>query len=146
MKKIFLLLLILALLSSCKKENPIPESKEYESEIFSGQDTLIYGEWKYLYSYGGWAGSRIDKDISILSIKPIGKFVLISKKNEVTKGIISILGEEHDRTKIVFLEDSQNGIKKTRGFPESIYFSHPDTLNLVEPCCDMYSNYYARIK
>lgn len=146
MKKLFVLLLSLALLPNCKKESPIPENKEYESEIFSGQDTLIYGDWKYLYSYGGWGGSLNYQDISILSIKPIGKFVLISKKNEVAKGIISIGGVINDRTQILFFEDCQNGIRKSLGFPLSMYFSHSDTLILEEPCCDMNTNYYARIK
>lgn len=134
------------MLTNCKKENPIPKSIEYESEIFFGNDTLIYGEWKYLYSYGGFAGGKAERDFSILSIKPIGKFVMISKKNEVVKGIISIRGEKYGHTQIEFLEDYQNGLQRVRGFPVSIIFNHPDTLVFQEPCCDMYSNYYTRIK
>lgn len=104
------------MLTNCKKENPIPKSIEYESEIFFGNDTLIYGEWKYLYSYGGFAGGKAERDFSILSIKPIGKFVMISKKNEVVKGIISIRGEKYGHTQIEFLEDYQNGLQRVRGF------------------------------
>ncbi|MGE5499402.1 MAG: hypothetical protein ACM3Q2_15075 [Syntrophothermus sp.] len=146
MKKFLLLLLSTTFIISCKKENPIPVNKEYETEIFSGQDTLIYGEWKYLYSYGGWGGTRNNADISILSIRHIGKYAIIFNENDIAKGIIYVGGKRYDRTEIIFHQEYQSGNKKIFLFPQSIYFSHPDTLILEEPCCDMNTYYFARIK
>lgn len=146
MKIILLLFLSLIVILSCKKENPIHVNKEYDTEIFSGRDTLIYGEWEYLYSNGGWGGTRNNADISILSITHIGKFAIISKENEIVKGIIYVAGKRYDRTEITFHQEYQSGDNKVLLFPQSIYFSHTDTLILEEPCCDMNTYYFARIK
>jgi hypothetical protein len=127
---------------SCKKENI--EYINYNSEIFSGTDTLIYGEWKYLYSSGGFSGGQvIDIGVSLLSIKPIGDYASVSKDNKIFKGKILISGQEYNHTQIQFCQD---GIKTNTAFLQTIYFNGPDTLILDDGCCDLYSHYYKRIK
>jgi hypothetical protein len=141
MKHLIISLLIVISLISCKKDTIDPI--EYDSEIFFGKDTLIYGEWKYIHSSGGFTGnSQIDRGISLLSIKPIGDFASISKDNNIIKGKIMIEGQMYNRTQIQFLRD---GIRSF-GVYQTIEFNGSDTLILLDPCCDNYSDYYKRIK
>ena len=141
MKKILFILLVLISCYSCKKEDV--EYINYDSEIFEGNDTLIYGEWKYLYSIGGIAVHKIDKGMSILSIKPIGNYAAISKENDIVQGKILVIGQEYNHTEIQFCKD---GIKPSLGLSQTLYFYGTDTLVLRDPCCDLYSDYYKRIK
>jgi hypothetical protein len=141
MRHFIISLMIFISLICCKKDIIVPI--EYDSEIFSGRDTLIYGEWKYIHSSGGFTGnSQIDKGISLLSIKPIGDFASISKDNNIIKGKIMIEGQMYNRTQIQFLQDGIRSI----GYLQTIEFNGSDTMILHDPCCDMYSDYYKRIK
>lgn len=140
MKHLFASFLIVIIFLSCKKDDSLPSMPE--SDTLSGSDTLVYGDWKYLTSFGGYAGSKIDKGISFLLIKPMDDFILIAKDNEIVNGKFVINYEQNSPPKILLL---QNGSKSIR-LPQSIQFIGTDTLILNDPCCDMYSDYYKRIK
>lgn len=140
MKYIILSLLIVISLISCKKDKFVPT--EPESDIISGTDTLIYGEWRYMYSFGGWGGSHIDKGDSLLTLKPMRDFISISKENKIIDGRIVFKVRENNWTSIIFLQD---GIRIV-GYPQSIELNGPDSLILHDPCCDMYSDIFTRIK
>jgi hypothetical protein len=140
MRYFIITFMIILSLISCKRDNFIPI--EPESDIISGTDTLIFGEWKYLHSFGGWGGSLIDKGDSLLILKPVRDFVAISKENKTIEGRMVFRVYENDLTKIIFLQ----GGTKSVGYPQSIQFNGADTLILNDPCCDMYSDYYKRIK
>jgi hypothetical protein len=141
MKTYIFFLFIFFSFISCEKEKV--EYLNYSSEIFSGQDTLIYGDWKYIYSGGGLDLSIIYLDNSILTIKPIGKYVSISKYNTVIEGKIQILGQEYNHTIVQF---SPHGIKTFDIGSNTLYFVGTDTLLLQGRCCDNLSHYYKRIK
>jgi hypothetical protein len=146
MKTRIWILLTTILFMSCSKEDVRNDYITYDSEIFSGSDSLIYGQWKYLYSSGGIGGGPEDFNILLLSIMPIGNYAIISNDNVTTTGKILIEDKQGDKTSIRFCKD---GIKNNNQFvslSQSIYFGGPDTLILVDPCCDLYSNYYKRIK
>jgi hypothetical protein len=140
MKHLFASFLVVLILFSCKKDDSLPSMPE--SDILSGSDTLLYGDWKYLNSFGGYAGGKIDKGISLLLIKPMDDFIIISKDNAIVNGKFVINNEQNSLTKILLL---QNGSKSIR-LPQSIQFIGTDTLILNDPCCDMYSDTYKRIK
>ena len=140
MKYLIISLLIVISLISCKRDSLVPV--EPESDMISGTDTLIFGEWRYLYSIGGYAGGRADKGDSLLIIKPIRDFTSISKENKIIAGRVVFKVHENNRTSVIFLHD---GIRFV-GFLQSIEFNGPDSLTLQDPCCDMYSNFFTRIK
>lgn len=141
MKTIISSLLTITLLISCEKKEP--DYISYDSEIFSGSDTMIYGEWKYLYSTGGLAVHSIDIGVSILSVVPIGDYAFISKNNSISKGKLLMNGELWNHTAIRFCN---NGINDNAAIQQLIMFNGPDTLILMDPAYDAYSHYYKRIK
>jgi hypothetical protein len=143
MKKIISFLIIITFLCSCRKHNTGTDYITYDSEIFSGSDTLIYGEWKYLYSIGGIAVHRTDIGISLLSVVPVGDYAFVSKTNSVSKGKILLSGKEWGATAIQFCDNGLNDLEAIR---QIINFNGPDTLVLADSGYDMYSHYYKRIK
>jgi len=140
MKHLIVLLLFASLYTSCKKDDSLP--KEPESDILSGQDTLLYGEWKYINSSGGYAGGVIDRGKSLLVIKPERDFIAVSKDNMILSGKIVLKCIEDEPTSVAFLQNNNKAI----WLPQTIQFSGPDTLMLNDPCCDMYTDVYKRIK
>lgn len=143
MKKIICLLITFALLSGCRKDKGEPEYITYDSEIFTGSDTLIYGEWKYLYSIGGIAVHKTDIGVSLLSVIPIGDYVFLFKDNTISKGKILVTGEVWNLTAIQFCN---NGLNDRITAQQLISFRGSDTLVLEDSGYDLYSHYYKRIK
>jgi hypothetical protein len=147
MKTRIWILLTTVLFMSCSKEDVRNDYITYDSEIFSGTDTLIYGQWKYLYSSGGFGGgTKEDFGGFLLSIVPIGNYAMISKDNISTTGKILIEEKQGDNTSIRFCKDGIKNNTQYISLSQTIYFGGPDTLILVDPCCDLYSHYYKRIK
>jgi hypothetical protein len=147
-------ILILVIFSAgCERYDfsyPVVENGEidyinYNSEIFSGNDTLIYGDWRYLFSIGGYYVplQRIDKGYSILSIKPIGNYAKINKENNVDWGKILVLGQKYNHLRIQFC---RSGIKPEWTLYYTLSFNRSDTLVLDDSACDGYADYYKRIK
>lgn len=92
MNKYLILIIILFAFCSCKKDKT--EYINYNSEILRGQDTLIYGNWNYLYTWttGGW-GSRDAKenqDLPSLQFTPIGNYKKIKDGQILEEGKIFI--------------------------------------------------------
>lgn len=92
MNKYLILIIILFAFCSCKKDKI--EYINYNSEILLGTDTLIYGNWDYLYTLttGGW-GSRDTKenhDLPSLQFTPIGNYKKIKDGQILEEGKIFI--------------------------------------------------------
>lgn len=138
--KTVIIIIIVSFLCSCKEESL--DLISYNSEIFSGQDTLIYGEWKYSISYGGITGGPEIFSTSLLSIVPFGEYVAVSKNGEITKGKI-LIKDQDNGTEIQFCID---GLESKAGRLQSLNFHGPDSLILQEGCCDNFTHYYKRIK
>jgi hypothetical protein len=92
MNKYLLLIIILFAFCSCKKDKT--EYINYNSEILRGQDTLIYGNWDYMYTLttGGW-GSRDTKEnqeLPSILFTPIGNYKKIKDGQSIEEGKIII--------------------------------------------------------
>jgi hypothetical protein len=88
MRYTIIILAIIVSFSCTKKKEPIPELIKYDSEIFSGNDSLIYGNWTYLFTRSLWFHDEWDTvtgiDVPDLVIQPIGNYTL-SLKNQITE-------------------------------------------------------------
>lgn len=125
--KVLILSLVLISLS-CEKESDII-LKYYDSEIFSGNDKQIYGNWKYLYtlSGGGFAGtySKVDNHLPSLKIKAIGYYEKFREDTILTKGKIEILGQFNNHLLVRFCP---NGESNPEIASQIIYTRNVDTL------------------
>ncbi len=122
------ILFILLIFTTCKKDNDIIY-KYYNSEIFSGNNSQIYGKWEYLYTvqHDSWAGNdtKMYLDLSYLNIKPIGSFERLKTSAIRTweKGEIEIIGTFHDHLLVRFCPDSTDC-----GEPREIFVTQNDNL------------------
>lgn len=148
MRNIILFIVILISFSCTRKEN-VTEYINYDSEIFSGVDTLIYGRWEYLYTWsgGGFTGvkTKSDKKLPVINIKPIGNYGLIREENILETGKIDTLGHIYQHFVVQFC---QAGIKCQEPDPHIIYTLRSDTLIIgLGKFSDMFDNdFYKRIK
>ena len=129
MKKVLFLLIIITLFSSCMKEKK--EYINHDSEIFTGNDTLLFGDWEYLFSWegGGYTGAtnKINDYLSELSITPIDNYAVIDNGVVIFTGKIDIAGYLDDQLQIIFYP---YGIKSSEYyFPRTFKFI-ADTLIL----------------
>ena len=154
MKKIIWIACFILIAFSCEKEvvmvsiaDLVKQGQYYDNEIFSAQNQKIYGQWEFLFSYGGIAGSKImptsNYSMEFIPFGICGKI----KDNEIVEiGKIQIIKQDTNQTVIDFVPDDKY---KTDYFliQKSIVFMGKDTLILGDyNMYDGYSNYYKRIK
>lgn len=159
MKSSIIYLLVFISLFACKKENI--EYINHDSEIFTGDDSLIYGNWEYLYTidYGGWRGGsmKTNQNRSPINIKPIDNYESLQGEHIISTGKIDTVGHDYNNNlKVIFYP---NGIKVQNPItdpiildaisPLTIYTLHNDTLVMsVAYGYDIIviEDYYIRIK
>ena len=153
MKKIILITFILLSVCACEKREDkilisdlVSKTEYYDNEIFNESNQIIYGKWKFIYAFGGIAGTKIDPTHdSYLEVVRFGIYgkIIENKVNEYGKLIIS--KQDDTETKIEFFPTD---IYRTDYFlqSKSIRFKGSDTLILWDGIIDGYEDYYKRIK
>jgi hypothetical protein len=129
MNKYLILIIILFAFYSCKKDKT--EYINYNSEILRGPDTLIYGNWDYLYTWttGGWGSSdtKENQDLPSILFTPIGNYKKIKDGQSVEEGKITI---QYGINSLV-MGFYENGINVPRPIPPKVDLSRTDTLILT---------------
>lgn len=145
MRNIIILLAILISFSCAKEKETVPEYINYDSEIFTGNDTLIYGHWTFLNSYSAWNG-QISWDGPDMIIRPIGIYEYLTKDlTIIQRGKIDTIRTGYN----VMINFCSNGYKPASNvqiFYLGFNFHGPDTLVIYLPGGDTWSRYYLRIK
>ena len=143
MQKIIIIILISFF--SCKKDKA--EYVNHESEILSGHDTLIYGNWEYLYTWGSSGGLyKINNGIPSINIKPIDNYEIYRDGEILEKGKIDTLGHSNDYLLLIFYP---NAIVDPNRFLKYLSTCQIDTL-IIGTRFGKYDalsrDYYKRIK
>ncbi len=127
---------------SCAREKEIvPEYINYNSEIFYGNDTLIYGEWEYLHIYRSWAVNEK------LNIFPIGNFKRYLDNELFATGKIDTIFRQNHVVKLAFCADGLKPAYQAILNYKNFRFQGPDTLIFyLKGCYDCSDAYYKRIK
>ncbi len=127
MKINLIFLLLFLVFGSCKKEKT--EYINHNSEIFFGADTLIYGNWQYLYTWerGGYAGisTKTNKNEPYLSITPFGNYDQRMLGEIIEKGTIDTVSHSLGYLFVNFYPDA---IKTPQPYIYLIFNPHIDTL------------------
>ena len=153
MKKLVLLFLVLFSMTACEKREEkilisdiVSRTQYYGNEIFNDSNQKIYGKWKFIYSFGGIAGTKIDPTydcyLEVVRFGIYGK-IIENKVNEYGQLIIS--KQDENETRVEFFPADNY---RTDYFLEakSIRFTGSDTLILWDGIIDGYEDYYKRIK
>jgi hypothetical protein len=153
MKKAILLYLVLFSITSCEKREEkilisdlVTKTQYYDNEIFNDYNQKIYGKWKFIYAFGGIAGTKIDPTYDCyLEVVRFGIYVKIIENKVYEYGQLIISKQDENETKIEFFPAD---IHRTDYFLEgkSIRFKGSDTLILWDGIIDGYEDYYKRIK
>ena len=152
MKKIILITIILFSVYSCEKREDkilisdlVSKTEYYDNEIFNELNQKIYGKWKFIYAFGGIAGTKIDPTydcyFEVVRFGIYGK-IIENKVNEFGKLIIS--KQDETETKIEFFPADIHVDYFLQS--KSIRFKGSDTLILWDGLIDGYEDYYKRIK
>ncbi len=152
MKKIYLILVSLLVITSCKHQNEIPSLRYavdpktyYPGEIVNSGNTKIYGQWQFLYKQGGFGGWIIDPTYDYLEIIPFGIYGIIDNDAIQVIGKIQIDQQDEYATLVDFLPDQITAPDYQIG-PKSVWLQSPDTLILFDLCADCYADVFKRIK
>ena len=147
-----IILTILIIASSCAKEKElIQEYINYDSEIFSGRDTLLYGNWVHV-PLNVIIAKLNESDIPYethlrLNITPIGNFERFYNDTLTSKGKLDTLHFDDHSKAIRFCK---NGIKTQRYTAPGFYyfnFTGTDILSFYGVgVADGGEDYYIRIK
>jgi hypothetical protein len=143
--KNYVLILLLIISFSCKKKDAI-ETINYDSEIFSGFDTLIYGKWDYLYTYSGdYVLSKSDLNLPSLSFTHIANYEKLQEGNILENGKIIVLSNSSNITSskgylVVSLQFCPNGISNSKAYVQSLSFSNSGTLTINSGWTSHYFN------
>jgi hypothetical protein len=149
MRKIILILIPLVVLISCKNEDEISisdmvnQNRYYDSEIFTNQNLKIYGQWQFLYSYGGFGGWTIDPSYDYIEFVNFGIYGKIHQNQIEELGKIIIVSQDSLNTIIALDPDN---IYDSSLYPTelSIEFKENDSLILHEIAADGFSDYFCR--
>jgi len=152
MKKIILITIILFSVYGCEKREDkilisdlVSKTEYYDNEIFNESNQKIYGKWKFIYAFGGIAGTKIDPTydcyLEVVRFGIYGK-IIENKVNEYGKLIIS--KQDETETKIEFFPADIHVDYFLQS--KSIRFKGSDTLILWDGLIDGYEDYYKRIK
>ncbi len=157
MRYTIIILAILILFSCAKEKEPIPELIKYDSEIFSGNDSLIYGNWTYLFTRSLWLHDQWDTvtgiDVPDLVIQAIGNYTLYLNNQITESGKIDTLYFSNKIDSINYINRlsirfCKNGIKTLPEDPPSFKFFEflgPDTLYMyLVGIKEIQQNYYIR--
>ena len=143
---LFLVFIVLAF-CSCQKDKT--EYINHDSEIFSDKDTLIIGNWEYLYTWSGGGYTGISKktieNVPAVDIKQKGNYEKLHDGISIQTGKIDTLGYLYPKLLVVFYP---NGIKSQTIMPQTLNTLSNDTLVIgLGLHSDMYrDDYYKRIK
>lgn len=147
MKTIFYISVILLSCLSCTKEQP--EYITHDSEIFINDDTLFFGEWKYLYTWSGGGITGISQktaeNLPSINVKNKDDYENTLDGVVLSRGKIDTAGYKYGKLLIVFCPD---GIRSPDIIPNTINIVSKDTLILgLGIYGDWYrDDYYKRIK
>jgi len=152
MKKIILITIILFSVYGCEKREDkilisdlVSKTEYYDNEIFNESNQKIYGKWKFIYAFGGIAGTKIDPTydcyLEVVRFGIYGK-IIENKVNEYGKLIIS--KQDETETKIEFFPADIHVDYFLQS--KSIRFKGSDTLILWDGLIDGYEDYYKRIR
>jgi hypothetical protein len=152
MNKLFTLIILSFLLTSCEKKEDkisiadhVTKTQYYDSEIFSETDQLIYGEWKYLFFSGGFSGGTFKPTYDYLDVVPYGIYGIITEHKIKEIGRIMVNTQENTGTLISFFSDPIYRTD-TQLIQRQIGFIGNDTLVLWDMMFDGYFSYYKRVK
>jgi hypothetical protein len=144
MRNTLILFILLATLSCGKDKKEIIEIKMpiiYNSEIFNGNDSLIYGKWESL-SFMNVSWPKHD-----LIINPVGNYEKIFEILPVESGKFDTLKRSTYGIRIAFCQDGITSNIKNLLQYFNFRFQGSDTLILYRPHFnDAYEPYYKRIK
>ncbi len=155
LQKTVLGILLVCLLACNKDENDkfyltsFESSIYYTSEIIPKDYKNIYGKWHLYKISGGFSGAGYEPDYDYLEIKSIGIYGLIKNDILFETGKIELYTFDLNATEFLQIklvpENTESGSSMSP--PEKyIELKGADSLNIISPCCDMYSYYYKRIK
>lgn len=153
MKKVTFICFVILSMTACEKREEkilisdlVTKTQYYDNEIFNESNQKIYGKWKFIYAFGGIAGTKIDPTHdSYLEVVRFGIYGKIIENEVKEYGQLIVTKQDENETIIEFFSAD---IYRTDYFliEKSIRFIGNDTLILWDGIIDGYEDYYKRIK
>ncbi|MBN1819718.1 MAG: hypothetical protein JW833_03335 [Prolixibacteraceae bacterium] len=151
----FIIFILAGLFTACNEEtieipqefNALYPNKYFDSEIFSGHDSIIYGRWKIFDISGGFHGSGYEINFDYLVIKKIGIYGYIRNDSLLEYGkMVAVPQFPVQPSLLVNFEKDAYSYSFLGVGEKYVHFGGNDTLHLYSPCCDGYNYHFKRVK
>lgn len=123
----------------------IPVNQYYSSDPIPDSLKSIYGKWKFLDYFGSIAGTSEKGDFDFLLLKNNGIYGITRNDSLISNGKLDIRNS-NGVVAIDFIPSKSSLKPYLSGFLKSPTFKTSDTLFLSDPCCDLYSYRFARVR
>ena len=116
---------------------------------FPSDSINIVGKWEIKQISGGFAGKTYVPNFKYLTIKADGEFGFYSDSLEIANGTITVDKNPDNELILKFNLDKSyplSVVNMSTYFAKSIQLLDADTLILEDPCCDLFSYAFKKVK
>lgn len=114
------------------------KSYYFNTDFMPAEFKICYGNWKALSTSGGFDGNGFALDFDHLVLKPNNIFGIIKNDTLIAYGKM-VLVKKENTLNCKFIFDGKGKIELAHDYEKFFKLTHPDTLELVAPCCDRYN-------
>lgn len=122
-----------------------PKSYYFNTDFMPAEFKICYGNWKAVSTTGGFDGNGFSLDFDHLVLKPNGIFGITRNDSLIAYGKL-VLVRKNNTLNCKFIFDGKAKLELANDYEKFFQLSHPDSLELIAPCCDRYNIKLAREK